>query len=182
VIGEAIYALAGADKGPLPQDKVVVLRLDDGSHEIAYAIERILDTAAIGGEIVGAAAPGEIEGTTLIGGEAVEVIDSFWLFAQHARTPRALAPLVCRLPAGDGWARAILAPLVEAAGYRVVGDDYDGEADVAFAGHAEAPPRAAEVITLHPDPESAAAGGGIYRYDRAALTAALAAARMRKSA
>jgi two-component system chemotaxis sensor kinase CheA len=182
VIGEAIYALAGADKGPLPQDKVVVLRLDDGSHEIAYAIERILDTAAIGSEIVGAAAPGEIEGTTLIGGEAVEVIDSFWLFAQHARTPRALAPLVCRLPAGDGWARAILAPLVEAAGYRVVGDDYDGEADVAFAGHAEAPPRAAEVITLHPDPDSAAAGGGIYRYDRAALTAALAAARMRKSA
>jgi two-component system chemotaxis sensor kinase CheA len=136
------------------------------------------------GEIVGADAAGEIEGTTLIGGEAVEVVDTFWLFATHARPPRPTTPLVCRLPAGDEWARTILGPLVEAAGYRVVGPDWPGQADIAIAG-AESdgePAHAGQVIKLHSDPDAAdGKDGGIYRYDRAGLVAALTAARMRKA-
>ena len=185
VIGDTIFALAGTDRGELPQDHLSVLRLSDGESEIAYAIARIIDTADIANEIVGAGTPGEIEGTTLIDGQVVEVVDTFWLFAAHTRPARTSEPLVCRLPTDDHWARTILGPLVEAAGYRVVGEDWEGEADVAIlpdsSGGAE--PGAAHVIRLHADPDSAASGGGgIYRYDRAGLVAALASARLRKSA
>lgn len=184
VIGDAILALAGADLGPLPEGDVALFRLADGEAEIAYAIARIIDTAAIGGEIVPAAVAGPVEGTALIGGEAVEVVDAFWLFATHVPPLRSATPPVCRLPGEDAWARAILQPLVETAGYRVVFEDWEGEVDVAIAvgEGADAPPAACQVITLHTDPDSAAAQpGGLYRYDRAGLVAALAVARTRKA-
>jgi two-component system chemotaxis sensor kinase CheA len=184
VIADTIFALAGTGRGALPADHLSVLRLSDGESEIAYAIERIIDTAVMHGEIVGADAPGEIEGTTLIGGVPAEVVDTFWLFARHARPPRAATPLVCRISDGDEWARTILGPLIEAAGYRVVGEDWPGQADIAIAGSdgEEETIRAGQVIKLNSDPDSAdGRDGGIYRYDRAGLVAALTAARTRKA-
>lgn len=183
VIGGAIFAVAGTEHGPLPPDETVLLRLIDGEAEIAYALQRIVDTAEIKGEIVPPKKPGPVEGTALIDGEPVDVVDAFWLFAAHRRpTKPAVAP-VCALPEGDAWSRTFLQPLVESAGYRVVFGDESEPADVLITlGESEANiVTGAHVLTLHSDPESATSDGGIYRYDRAALTAALAAARARKA-
>jgi two-component system chemotaxis sensor kinase CheA len=186
VIGETIYTLVGADHGPLPAGKVNLLRLGDGESEIAYVFASIVDSVELSGEIVPAATPGAIEGSVLVGGAPVELIDAHYLFAAHARPPRQAEPLVCRLPGDDAWARAILQPLIEGAGYRVVDDSFAGVADIAIDTGAQTPApalRAGRVITLHADPDAAeGAEGGIYRYDRAGLLSALAALRTRKTA
>ena len=100
-----------------------------------------------------------------------------WLTPLPAR-PRSAR--VCRLPDGDRWVASFLRPLVEAAGYRVIGPHDADQADLAIAFEAQAPAaaRAAQVLRLCAAPEEVEAGSGaIYRYDRERLTAALAAAR-----
>ena len=183
VIGDTIFALAGTDRGALPDGKVTLLRLGDGASEIVYAVRRIVDTADIPVDIRPANSPGEVEGTTLVDGRPVEVLDCFWLFARHAGAPRTAAAPVCRLAEDDPWARSILRPLVEAAGYRVIGEDDGEDADVAIAvqGGAARELRANETIILHSSPDEAGSTGGVYRYDRAGLVAALTSARTRKA-
>ena len=180
VIDGAIFALIGHEHGALPQDKCRLLRLSDGECEIAYAVREVVDAADMAGEIVPSPADPSIEGVTLIGGKPVPVIDGHALFAGNRAPRRVDRPLSCRLPAGSDWARTILEPLVEAAGYRVTMDDSE-EADVAIqlsdAGTGAAPP-ARNVIRLRGEPEATAGeAGSIYRYDREGLMAALKQAR-----
>ena len=180
VIDGAIFALIGHEHGALPQDKCRLLRLSDGECEIAYAVREVVDAADMAGEIVPSPADPSIEGVTLIGGKPVPVIDGHALFAGNRAPRRVDRPLSCRLPAGSDWARTILEPLVEAAGYRVTIDDSE-EADVAIqlsdAGTGAAPP-ARNVIRLRGEPEATAGeAGSIYRYDREGLMAALKQAR-----
>ncbi|WP_120716477.1 chemotaxis protein CheA [Tsuneonella amylolytica] len=186
VVGDTIFALAGVASGVPDEGQVNVLRLGDGTAEIAYAIDRIVDTVDLPAEITPAPHVGELEGSVLIGGEAVDLVDAHWLFAAHAAPPRALDPPSCRIPSHDAWARTILAPLVESAGYRVVDETFEGTADVAIASDdAAAAPTAGSgtVITLCADPgQAGGAHGSIYRYDRAALLAALAALRTGRAA
>ena len=60
---------------------------------------------------------------TLVDGEPAELIDAHWLFASlRRRRGRSREPLVCHLPGDDPWMQNMLRPIVEAAGYRVVGD------------------------------------------------------------
>jgi two-component system chemotaxis sensor kinase CheA len=93
--------------------------------------------------------------------------------------------MVCRLPAGSDWARTILEPLVEAAGYRISTDENE-EADVAIelAEAAETPSGPARsTIRLRPEPDAPQdETDSIYRYDREALMAALKQARTEKRA
>jgi two-component system chemotaxis sensor kinase CheA len=180
VIGERIYPLAGISPGHVPGEPLNVLRLGDGEREIAYGFDRIVDTIELRGEIVPAQVTGVIEGTVLVHGQPADLIDPHWLFATHAAPPRTLERLVCRLDEEDAWSRTILAPLVESAGYRVVGAGYEGIAHLAIASEAGAPSALAgeTVITLCADPDRAGqVPNSLYRYDRAALMARLGALR-----
>jgi two-component system chemotaxis sensor kinase CheA len=71
----------------------------------------------------------------------------------------------------------MLRPIVEAAGYRVIGDDEDGEADLVIAAQGDEVGEAAASIILRSEPEAAGKkDDSIYRYDRAGLLMALKSA------
>jgi two-component system chemotaxis sensor kinase CheA len=71
----------------------------------------------------------------------------------------------------------MLRPIVEAAGYRVVGLDAEVRADLMIAGAAAAQASAPEgdgrVLYLSASPDGHANENHIYRYDRAGLLVAL---------
>ena len=81
-LGEAILPLAGVN-GDLPEDKVRLFRLNDGSSEIGYAFREVVDLSAIDNEVILAEVPGEVSGVSLIGGEPAELVDAHWLFSTH---------------------------------------------------------------------------------------------------
>jgi two-component system, chemotaxis family, sensor kinase CheA len=164
---------------------VSVLRLSDGTHEIAYVFDRIIDTVDLPENMVAASRSGPIEGSLLIHGEPADLLDAHWLFATHATPVQSAARPFCRLPSSDPWAQSILAPLVEAAGYMVVDETFDGDADVAIATDDTRASGllATTLIQLSADPESASSQGDrLYRYDRAGLLARLATLRAGRAA
>ncbi|WP_324828370.1 chemotaxis protein CheA [Qipengyuania zhejiangensis] len=185
VIDGEILTLVGLEYGRLPEEKCRLLRLSDGESELVYAVGEVLDAAEMVGEIMPTSDDPSIEGVTLIDDRTVPVLDGHALFAAHATPRRKQAPLSCRIPRDSEWARTILEPLVEAAGYRVATDD-DDHADVAILlaeEEVQEPAAARNVIRLCQDPEGASAGNdAIYRYDRDALLAALKQARLGKTA
>ncbi|HWI76148.1 MAG TPA: chemotaxis protein CheA, partial [Sphingomicrobium sp.] len=107
------------------------------------------------------------------------LVDAHWLFAHHlgsAASATTDQPL-CRLPSGDPWMQNMLRPIVEAVGYRVVGDDHDGEADLVITSEPKKAGKAARTIVLRSEPEAAGkTDQSIYRYDRAGLLMALKSA------
>jgi two-component system chemotaxis sensor kinase CheA len=125
--------------------------------------------------------PGEVGAVTLVNGEPAELIDAHWLFASLAMTPRRSkkAP-VCHLPGDDPWIHNLLRPIVEAAGYRVIGDEEEEEADLVIAtkgSEAGATAPADRTIWLRADPDGEGKkDDSIYRYDRAGLLMALKSA------
>jgi two-component system chemotaxis sensor kinase CheA len=166
----------------LPEaDKYRVLRMTDGSANIAYAIAEVVDIVAMDLACERATEPGLIAGVALIDGRPIEIIDSFWLFAEACK--EGVAPErepVCLLAAGeDPWARQVLMPLLRAGGYRVVFLDSeqavhadiivqcDGGSAEILPGRAEAP-----VIRLTTEPDSADPDL-VYRYDRKRLLDAM---------
>jgi two-component system chemotaxis sensor kinase CheA len=177
-VGEAILPLAGVTGDP-GDGNVRLFRLNDGSREIGYAFAEVLDFAKIDNQVIHADCPGEISGVSLINGEPAEIVDPHWLFANHvgmaAASPQ---PLVCRLPSDDPWMQNMLRPIVEAAGYRVVGDG-DERADLVIAAQGSDVPNASGAETIWLRAEAEAAGkkdASIYRYDRAGLLMALKSA------
>jgi two-component system chemotaxis sensor kinase CheA len=102
------------------------------------------------------------------------------LFANHVGiAARTSEQLVCRLPSDDPWMQNMLRPIVEAAGYCVVGDEHDGDADLVIAaqGAELADELGKKTIWLRPEPEaSGKKDDSIYRYDRAGLLMALKSA------
>jgi two-component system chemotaxis sensor kinase CheA len=177
-LGEAILPLAGVNDD-LGKDKVRVFRLNDGSHEIGYAFREVIDLSTIESDVIPAENPAEISGVTLIGGEPAELVDAHWLFAHHLGSTgsvRAEQPL-CRLPKGDPWMQNMLRPIVEAVGYRVVGEEHDGVADLVITSEPKKAGKAARTIVLRSEPEASGKGDdSIYRYDRAGLLMALKSA------
>ncbi|MGI8704852.1 MAG: chemotaxis protein CheA [Sphingomicrobium sp.] len=178
-LGEAILPLAGVN-GDLPQEKVRVFRLNDGAHEIGYAFGDVIDLSEIDHDVILADNPGEVSGVTLIAGEPAELVDAHWLFANHLGTAvrSSTDQPLCRLPSSDPWMQHMLRPIVEAVGYRVVGDDHEGEADLVIAAQGDAAKaKAARKIVLRSEPEAAGKkDDSIYRYDRAGLLMALKSA------
>jgi two-component system chemotaxis sensor kinase CheA len=175
-LGEAILPLVGASSSELGDGKVRLFRLNDGAHEVGYAFAEVIDFATIDNEIIHADRAGEVSGVSLINGEPAELVDAHWLFANHiGATARAAEQMVCRLPSDDPWMQNMLRPIVEAAGYYVVGDDHDGDADLVIAAQgAEIAADAAKTIWLRTEPEAAGKKDeSIYRYDRAGLLMAL---------
>ncbi|MBH5323179.1 chemotaxis protein CheA [Aurantiacibacter sediminis] len=178
VLDGKILPLAGANVDEIDDEKATILILGDGEHEIGYLISRVIDTVTITDELMPSEEQGEVEGLVLLEGRATEVLDCHWLFARHAKSDLTKTDRTCVLDLGDQWTRAILRPLVESAGYRVLdGAENHDEADVAIvtAGSPEPEVRAGRVIKLSSDGgQSDDADGTVHRYDREALLEALA--------
>ena len=176
-LGDSILPLAG--NIPDGAEKIRVFRLSDGSAEIGYAFAEVIDLMAIDAEVIPASSSGEVAGVTLLAGEPAELLDAHWLFATHTGEARADRPQsICRIPSGDPWMQNMLRPIVEAAGYRVVGDKDECEADLVIIPDDARRPEAKDgrVLVLRNDPECADGSDSIYRYDRAALIHALKSA------
>ena len=181
VIEQRIMPLVGLFGEDLPGEKIELFRLSDGTSEIAYAFREMIDITRIEGELADARGAEAIAGIALIEGEPVEVLDCHALFALYGSAPKIAGKRpVCRIPAGDRWFQDFLKPLVEAAGYEVVTEGDDTEADVAIASFeaGEAPKRGGgKAIRLRATREETdESAGTIYRYDREGLVAALRAA------
>ncbi|HEX6218111.1 MAG TPA: chemotaxis protein CheA [Sphingomicrobium sp.] len=176
-LGETILPLAGVTGGMLPDvDKVRLFRLSDGVSEIGFAFQEVIDLAEVDHDVILADTPGEVAAVTLIAGEPAELVDPHWLFAHHvgASVPETSKQPICRLPSDDPWMQNILRPIVEAAGYRVIGDADEAEADLAIVSQGADELAAAKTITLRSDPSGE--DDSIYRYDRAGLLMALKSA------
>ena len=73
----------------------------------------------------------------------------------------------------------MLRPIVEAAGYRVVGDDHDGKADLVIASqrvNGRSDEGRADDLAARRSRRGRSGEDSIYRYDRAGLLMALKAA------
>jgi two-component system chemotaxis sensor kinase CheA len=176
-VGEAILPLAGTTPDTLGQGKLRLFRLNDGKHEVGYAFAEVIDFAVIDNDIIHADTVGEVSGVSLVNGEPAELVDAHWLFANHVGVAaRASRQLVCRLPGDDPWMQNMLRPMVEAAGYRVVGEEHDGNPDLVIAVQGDKVD-AANAIYLRAEPEPKnKKDQSIYRYDRAGLLMALKSA------
>jgi two-component system chemotaxis sensor kinase CheA len=173
-LGEAILPLAGTRLDQISEGKVRLFRLSDGAHEMAYAFGEVIDFAAIEHDVIHAGDDGEVSGVSLVNGEPAELIDAHWLFANHiSAAARPAEPLVCRLPSDDPWMQNMLRPIVEAAGYRVIGEEEEGDADLVIASQGDKV-EAGNAIYLRSEPEPKnKKDQSIYRYDRAGLLIAL---------
>jgi len=178
-LGEAILPLAGVENPDTLDGKVRVFRLNDGEHEIGYAFREVIDLMNLDRDIIPADVPGAVSGVTLIDGEPAELIDAHWLFAEYlGAVARPSTQLVCRLPEGDAWMQNMLRPIVEAAGYLVIGEKDELAADVTIVsqGREVDPEEGGRVLRLATDPDAADGADSIYRYDRAGLLLALKSA------
>jgi len=172
--GGAIIPLAGLPEGCELPDPLVMLHLADGDRQIAYAVGEVLDVAWITDTPKPAEDRTDVAGLVLVGGQTIELLDCHALFARRSAGFAPARDLTCRLVGEKDWMRGFLGPIVEAAGYRIAGARE--EADIAFidADVPESEPVAArKAIRLHARPLGAAQADGIYRYDRAAVMAAL---------
>ena len=176
-IGDEILPLAGCGN-EVPERRIRILRLTDGTTEMAYGFADIADLVTLGGEIKPAAKPGEVSGVTLIGGEQVEILDTYWLFADCATAgdPSETKP-VCALPAFDPWMNTILRPIIEGAGYEVVGLSEAERADIVITNSddEDVPDlETAQVVRIRSSAEARGkSDDSIYRYDRTGLISAL---------
>lgn len=179
-LGEAILPLAGVENPDELDGKVRVFRLNDGQHEIGYAFREVIDLMALERTVIPAETAGAVGGVTLIDGEPAELVDAHWLFAQYLGTAaaRPAAQLVCRLPEGDAWMQNMLRPIIEAAGYLVIGETDELNADVTIVSQGREVPAgdSGRVLRLATDPDAADGQDSIYRYDRAGLLIALKSA------
>jgi two-component system chemotaxis sensor kinase CheA len=178
-LGEAILPLAGVEKPDELDGKVRVFRLNDGAHELGYAFREVIDLMSIEREVIPADVPGSVSGVTLIGGEPAELVDAHWLFAEYlGAAARPQVQLVCRLPEGDAWMQNMLRPIVEAAGYLVIGESDELAADLTIISHGDPVEegQGGRVLRLATDPDKVDGKDSIYRYDRTGLLLALKSA------
>ncbi len=146
--------------------KVLRLKLDD--QEMAYPIADPIEIVPLPTEIAAPADHGGIiGGLAVIDGEPIELIDPLGLFAGLQIVGE--RPLCLLHGAESGWMEAFLKPAIEQAGYRVVRNAPPG-VTVALALAMEDDADTAPVPALRLSRER---GRPLYRYDRAALLAAL---------
>lgn len=180
VIDGLILPLIGLPEAPLAQARVRLLRLSDGGCELLYAVREVEDAVELTEALAPVPEDPLAEAITLIGGTPATLIDAHALFALHGEAPQAAERPRCTLPEGE-WARAILAPLVTAAGYDIIAEPDAGAIGIVFedvyeVAEALGRPLPSRVIRLRDQPEAPANAETIYRYDREGLLAALAAA------
>jgi two-component system chemotaxis sensor kinase CheA len=176
-LGDRLLPLEGCGSA-VPDRPIRLLRLGDGSSELAYGFADVVDILPLPDGLMPATEPGEVRGVLLVGEDQAELLDLHWLFARHSGRPQAgAARPVCAIPAGDPFMDAILRPLVESAGYTVVAAGAPGSETaslvIASTESADAPsPEGARVVRIRSDSEGPE--GSVHRYDRDGLLAALA--------
>ncbi|MGV2497093.1 chemotaxis protein CheA [Pelagerythrobacter aerophilus] len=176
----AILPLLGTEGGTFTNETITALRLGDGEVELLYAVAGIVDSVELPGPVVPLEGEDTLEGTALIDGAIVGVIDAHGLFARYGRTAMPAQRPTCRLPGSDPWVASFLEPLIRSAGYDVLGDSDGCAADITVTlDTAEEPGgAAAAVVRLRSRPEGAEHDPeSIYRYDREGLLSALARVR-----
>jgi two-component system chemotaxis sensor kinase CheA len=176
-IGDEILPLAGCGD-QVPDRRIRILRLSDGNAELAYGFVDVADLVLLSGEMKPASSAGEVSGVTLIAGEQVEIVDTYWLFADCASAHEGGgAKPVCALPTDDPWMNTILRPIIEGAGYQVVSHSDAEAADILItnAEDVDVPPiSSGQVVRIRSSAEVRGKGDdSIYRYDRAGLISAL---------
>ncbi len=176
VIDGALLPLIGLPEGAIPQDRLRLLRLSDGSSDLLYAVREVDDAIDLTGEIKPAPNDPLLEGLTLVDGRPVAVLDGHELFARYGETPSPFGKATCHVPDND-WARTILAPLVESAGYEVSHNEPDEHGiaiiiDDEGSGY-DSTGAAQSVIRLRSHPDARDNDDTIYRYDREGLLSAL---------
>ncbi len=155
--------------------RVGVLRLKDGDSEIGYAMAEPIEIVAVDADCAPAPVAGPIAGVVLHAGEAIELLDPFWLFANHADRDASAwdaAPL-CLIDADDDWMASFVRPMLERAGYRVATRAAPGEraaAMLTFDGGASAD---APIVRLRRTASGNGQDDSVYRYDRGGILAAL---------
>ncbi len=158
--------LPGCHVAALPdQGSVAAMLLSDGQRRTVLPIAAVHDLAPLE-NLVPVDAAG-VEGLLNIGGQAVQLLDALTLFEHAAtRVPTPRVALIALDP--TPWSRAVLAPLVEAAGYEVRFGTSDAADIVIHIEGDDVSPGAARSIALARD-----TGGGVAidRYDRATLRA-----------
>ena len=104
-------------QGQLPDvAQVFTLMLCDGCRRVAYAVQAVQDLIALP-ELVAVGTDG-VEGLFQHDGVPVLLLEGLALFA-HASSPGGQRPVAALALDSTPWARALLAPLVAAAGYEV---------------------------------------------------------------
>jgi two-component system chemotaxis sensor kinase CheA len=185
VIDGAILPLVGLPEGPLPSEKLRLLRLSDGACELLHAVAEVDDAVELSEPLKPVADDPLVEAMTLVAGQTVTLLDGHELFARHGEPPEPASRPLARLPESE-WARTILAPLVTSAGYEIA-EPNTAEDEVALTimfedvyevAAALDRPLVGPVIRLSDQPDRGDAAT-IYRYDRAALLEALIRARSR---
>ncbi len=170
--------------------RLKMLSITDGNTTVGYPIAEVIDIVDTPFEMAPAGHDGLASGVALIGGEQVEVIDPHWIFSEVASLSMAQpqAKPVCRIDHGDDeWARLFLAPMVEAAGYKVILGDMTQEDSapsiVICSAHIDSAvpvEQGTPIIRLRAQAARLRKGDdSIYRYDRNALVNALKAGRQR---
>lgn len=191
----------------MPHHSVQVLHMTDGENHIHYAIEEIIDIIKLPQIDQINTADSEVMGVALIGGRQIEVIDTHYIFSEHATSKRRLppeqAPKCCITGPADQWTRNILAPLIRSAGYELIFHD-DSHMDEPKSNLSGAQPSLAKadiyvtseetplddqhvdapIIRLSNEPHIGHGDndGAIYRYDRMALINALQAGLSKRKA
>ena len=191
VIGDRLITLVGHEGSDLPDGDCRLLRLSDGAGELAMIVAEVLDAIDLPADMRAPDANTGYEGIALVEGQPVPLIDGHDLFARHDRPEIATASAnatggpTCRLPEDSEWARKILEPLVTAAGYTVLRDDADAsDLRIVIDGDTASPSETdTALLHLRSDRDARCASDtSIYRYDREALTAALARLRRENAA
>ena len=156
-----------AGHGARAEGVAAVLRLQLDGREIAYPVREACEIVAMPAEAT-PFARGVVSAVAVVDGAPVEVVDPLLLFGQGAAS--ACERPLCLLHGSESaWMEAFLKPTVEAAGYRVVRTLAPAErAAVALAMEEDAESAPVPAIRLSRTPAA-----GLYRYDRAALVAAL---------
>ncbi len=181
IIDGQILDLIGLEGASPATEKVKLLRISDGTTELAYAIQQIEDAVVLDDTLTPAKEQDCVEGIVLHEGETITLLDSYAIFAKYGRVAKSKTSLTCQLPDSD-WADAILAPLVARCGYTIVSASHDQKPDVhiIMAGDAaKDQPTAGGVIVIQDTPEDGAVHeNSVYRYDENALVEALRDARV----
>ncbi|MEL7218143.1 MAG: chemotaxis protein CheW, partial [Pseudomonadota bacterium] len=185
VIDGNILPLIGLPAGALPSERIRCLRLTDGACELLYAVREVDDAVELTQDLKLVSDDPEVEAVTLVEGKAVTLLDGHALFSLHGEAPQSSAKPTCVIPDTE-WARTILAPLIQIAGYSVATEHTEAEEititfDVLASGERPSAEDAA-VIRLRDQPEDECGANTIYRYDREGLLSALRDATQRRSA
>lgn len=173
-VDDALLPLAGLGDAAPEWGELRALCLHDGRNRLLYAVASIGDCVPLDTARTRIESDGAHESVFLTqDGKPVRLLDAHRLFAGEVAARPGEDSLICALPE-DEWAARILAPVLAAAGYRIVQPGLD-RPDVVIALDGKVPDSpSGEVVHLRSgqqDPASPACS--IHRYDREGILAEL---------